>query len=267
MEQNAAKPANPPSKTRRIVSIVSIVTFVLLLAFLAFFVGKPLLGTLKDPAAFRAWIDARGVWGRLAFIGMCILQVVVAFIPGEPFELAAGYAFGALEGTLLVWFGLVLGSTIVFLFVRKFGVKLVEAVFPREKIDSLPLLNNEKALNATAFLLFFIPGTPKDLLTYAAGLTKIKILPWVLLTSVARLPSIITSTVSGSALGTQRYVLAAVVFGATALLSGAGFLIYRVTEKKRALREAGERIAAQTLYVPPEEESAEQEPSDSATSK
>jgi len=259
MEQNAAKPANPPSKTRRIVSIVSIVTFVLLLVFLTVFVGKPLISTLKDPSAFRDWIDARGVWGKLIFIGMCILQVVVAFIPGEPFELAAGYAFGALEGTLLVWTGLVLGSTIVFLFVRKFGVKLVEAVFPLEKIDSLPLLNNEKALNATAFVLFFIPGTPKDLLTYAAGLTKIKILPWVLLTSVARLPSIITSTVSGSALGTQRYVLAAVVFGATALLSGAGFLIYRAMEKKRAMREAGDRIAAQTLYVPPEEDADKQQ--------
>lgn len=265
MEQNAAKPVNPPSKTRRIVSIVSIVTFVLLLAFLAFFVGKPLISTLEDPAAFREWIDARGVWGKLAFIGMCILQVIVAFIPGEPFELAAGYAFGALEGTLLVWAGLALGSTIVFLFVRKFGVKLVEAVFPREKIDSLPLLNNEKALNATAFILFFIPGTPKDLLTYAAGLTKIKILPWVLLTSVARLPSIITSTVSGSALGTQKYVLAAVVFGVTALLSGAGFLIYRAMEKKRALREAGDRIAAQTLFVPPEEDSPEPQENTSKT--
>jgi uncharacterized membrane protein YdjX (TVP38/TMEM64 family) len=253
MEQNAAKPANPPSKTRRIVSIISIVTFVLLLVFLTVFVGKPLISTLSDPAAFRAWVDARGVWGKLAFIGMCILQVVVAFIPGEPFELAAGYAFGALEGTLLVWAGLVLGSTIVFLFVRKFGVKLVEAVFPREKIDSLPLLNNEKTLNATAFVLFFIPGTPKDLLTYAAGLTKIRILPWILLTSVARLPSIVTSTVSGSALGTQRYILAAVVFGVTALLSGAGFLIYRAAEKKRAMREAGDRIAAQTLFVPSEE--------------
>ena len=262
MEKNATQTKTPPSKTRKIVSIVSIAAFVLLLVFLTVFVGKPLISTLNDPTAFRDWIDARGVWGKLAFIGLCMLQVVVAFIPGEPFELAAGYAFGALEGTLLVWAGLILGSTVVFLFVRKFGVKLVEAVFPREKIDALPLLNNEKALNATAFILFFIPGTPKDLLTYAAGLTKIKILPWILLTSVARLPSIITSTVSGSALGTQQYWLAAIVFGATGLLSGAGFLIYRATEKKRALREAGDRIAAQTLYVP-EDEPANRQKSDS----
>jgi uncharacterized membrane protein YdjX (TVP38/TMEM64 family) len=105
MEQNAAKPSQSPFENAQIVSIVSIVTFVLLLVFLTVFVGKPLISTLKDPSAFRDWIDARGVWGKLIFIGMCILQVVVAFIPGEPFELAAGYAFGALEGTLLFGWG------------------------------------------------------------------------------------------------------------------------------------------------------------------
>ncbi|MEN6338628.1 MAG: TVP38/TMEM64 family protein [Clostridiaceae bacterium] len=254
METTAPQSAPPPSRTRRIVSIVSIAAFVLLLVLLTIFVGVPLVKTLNDPAAFRDWIEARGIWGKLAFVGMVMLQVVVAFIPGEPFELAAGYAFGALEGTLLVWAGLILGSTVVFLFVRKFGVKAVEAVFPHEKIDSIKFLQNEKALGATAFVLFFIPGTPKDLLTYAAGLTKIRLVPWVAITSIARLPSIITSTISGNALGTQEYVLAVIVFGATAVLSGIGLLIYRAMQKKHALRQAGDAIAAQTLYVPPEDD-------------
>ena len=249
----------PATREKKIAAAASIAVFVLLLVFLTVYVGGPLVKTLNDPAAFRVWVDGRGFWGKALFVGMVILQVIVAFIPGEPFELAAGYAFGAVWGTVLVWIGLVLGSTIVFLFVRKVGVKAVEVFFPRERIDSLRFLKDEKKLNAAAFFLFFIPGTPKDLLTYAAGLTKIRLLPWVLITSFARLPSIVTSTVSGSALGTQRYVLAAVVFGATALLSGAGFLIYRATEKKRALREAGDRIAAQTLYVPPEEDADKQQ--------
>ena len=151
---------------------------------------------------------------------------------------------------------MVAGSTIVFLFVRKVGVKAVEVFFPRERIDSLRFLKDEKKLSAAAFFLFFIPGTPKDLLTYAAGLTKIRLLPWVLITSFARLPSIVTSTVSGSALGTQKYLLAAIVFGATALLSGAGMLLYRAAEKKRAFREAARALAEQPLPVgqPPDME-------------
>lgn len=247
MENNS--PSSPASRGKKIASAASIAVFVLLLVFITVYVGKPLVTTLRDPAAFRAWVDARGVWGKVLFVGMTALQVIVAFIPGEPFELAAGYAFGAVWGTVLVWIGLVLGSTIVFLFVRKIGVKAVEVFFPREKIDSLKFLNDEKKLGAAAFLLFFIPGTPKDLLTYAAGLTKIRLLPWVLLTSVARLPSIVTSTVSGAALGTQRYVLAAVVFGITALLSGAGLLLYRRAERRRAFREAARALAERPLAV------------------
>ena len=199
MENNS--PSSPASRGKKIATAASIAAFVLLLVFLAVYVGGPFVKTLRDPAAFRTWVNARGLWGKVLFVGMTALQVIVAFIPGEPFELAAGYAFGAVWGTVLVWIGLVLGSTIVFLFVRKVGVKAVEVFFPRERIDSLKFLKDEKKLNAAAFLLFFIPGTPKDLLTYAAGLTKIRLLPWVLITSVARLPSIVTSTISGQRAG------------------------------------------------------------------
>lgn len=240
---------SPATRGKKIAAAASIAVFVLLLVFLTVVVGGPLVKTLNDPAAFRVWVDERGFWGKALFVGMVTLQVIIAFIPGEPFELAAGYAFGAVWGTVLVWIGLVLGSTIVFLFVRKIGVKAVEVFFPRERIDSLRFLKDEKTLNTAAFLLFFIPGTPKDLLTYAAGLTKIRLLPWVLITSFARLPSIVTSTVSGSALGTQRYVLAAIVFGGTALLSGVGMLLYRAAERKRAFREAARALAEQPLPV------------------
>jgi len=255
MNQTTAHNQKPPaSRGKKIASILSIAAFVLLLVFLTVFVGKPLIDSLKDPAAFRDWIDARGFWGKVLFVGMIILQVVVAFIPAEPLEIAAGYAFGAFWGTVLVWAGLVIGSTIVFLFVRKIGVKAVEVFFPREQIDSLKYLKNEKTLNTAAFFLFLIPGTPKDLLTYFAGLTKIKLLPWVVLTSLARIPSVVTSTIGGNALGTQKYIFAIIVFAATALVSGAGMLIYRSVHKKRAMKKAAKSLAAQPLAVSPEAE-------------
>ena len=247
--QNQNTPQHAPSSSRakKTASILSIVAFILLLVFLTVFVGGPLIRSLNDPSVFREWVNARGVWGRVLFVGMIVLQVVVAFIPAEPLEIAAGYAFGAFWGTLLVWIGLVLGSTIVFLFVRKIGIKAVEVFFPREKINSLKYLKDEKTLNITAFFLFLIPGTPKDLLTYFAGLTKIKLLPWIVLTSLARIPSIVTSTISGNALGTQRYVFAIIVFAATALASGAGMLIYHSVQRKRARREAAEELVRQPL--------------------
>lgn len=245
--KNSVQPKEPATRGQKIAAVTSIAVFVIVLVLLTVFVGGPIIKTLGDPVSFRDWVDARGFWGRVLFVGVIVLQVVIAFIPAEPLEIAAGYAFGAVWGSILDWIGLVIGTTIVFLFVRKIGVKAVEVFFPREKIDSVKYLNNEKALNATAFILFLIPGTPKDLLTYVAGLTKIRLLPWILLTSIARIPSIVTSTISGNALGLGRYGLAIIVFAATAIVSGAGILLYQRAHKKHALREAGELLASQPI--------------------
>lgn len=253
MQQDASIQKAPATKGQKIAAIVSIAVFVIVLVLLTIFVGGPIIKTLGDPASFRAWVDERGFWGRVLFVGVIVLQVIIAFIPAEPLEIAAGYAFGAVWGTLLDWLGLVIGTTIVFLFVRKIGVKAVEVFFPREKIDSVKYLNNEKALNATAFILFLIPGTPKDLLTYIAGLTKIRLLPWILLTSIARIPSVVTSTISGNALGLEKYGLAIGVFAATAVVSGAGILLYRRAHNKREREEALRELASKPLAEYPVE--------------
>ena len=247
----ATKPTKPATRGQKIAAIISIAIFVLVIVLLTVFVGGPIVKTIGDPAAFRAWVEARGIWGRVLFVGLIVLQIVVAFIPGEPFELAAGYAFGTLWGTLLVWIGAVIGTTVVFLFVRKIGVKAVEVFFPREKINSMKYLQDEKKLNAAAFILFLIPGTPKDLLTYLAGLTKIRLLPWIVLTSIARIPSIVTSTISGNALGIEKYTLAIIVYAATALVSGIGLIVYQRIQRQNALQEAAQQLASQPLVEYP----------------
>ena len=77
-----------------------------------------------------------GVWAPVLFTGMMILQVIVAVIPGEPLEIAAGYAFGAVEGTFLCILGTFIGGMLVFLLVRRFGLRAVEVFFPAEKLRS-----------------------------------------------------------------------------------------------------------------------------------
>ena len=248
----SAQPKQPATRGQKIAAIAAIAVFLIVYVLLTVFVGGPIVKTIGDPAAFRAWVDARGVWGRVLFVGLIVLQIVVAFIPGEPFELAAGYAFGTLWGTLLVWIGAIIGTTVVFLFVRKIGVKAVEVFFPREKINSMKYMRDEKKLNAAAFILFLIPGTPKDLLTYLAGLTKIRLLPWILLTSVARIPSIVTSTISGNALGIERYGLAIILYAATAIVSGIGLLLYQRIQRQHALHEAALQLASQPILEYPE---------------
>ena len=151
----------------------------------------------------------------------------MAIIPGEPLEIGAGYAFGAVEGTILCLIGAVLGGAIVVLLVRRYGIKLVEVFFPKEKIMSLRFMQDSRRLELLVFIVFMIPGTPKDLLCYAVGLTNLRMRDWLWISLVARIPSIITSTIGGNALGERNYVFAAAVFAVTLLISLGGILLYR----------------------------------------
>jgi uncharacterized membrane protein YdjX (TVP38/TMEM64 family) len=129
-------------KQKKWVFAAAFVVFVVFCVLTGWLIGVPMVEFANDPERFRAWVDASGIWGRVLFVGMVVLQVVVAFIPGEPVELAAGYAFGFWEGSALTMAGFLLGSWLVFALVRKFGVKLVEVFFHKNKIAELRFLQN-----------------------------------------------------------------------------------------------------------------------------
>ena len=125
---------------KKTLSVLAIVIFVLLSAALAWFVGRPMVRFARQPEQFRAWVDGHGAWGPLAYAAMVFLQVLVAIIPGEPLEIAGGYAFGAWAGTALCLLGAVLGSVTVFALVRRWGRGLVEVFFPADKLEKLHFL-------------------------------------------------------------------------------------------------------------------------------
>ncbi|MEI8198549.1 MAG: VTT domain-containing protein [Eubacteriales bacterium] len=217
---------------RKIAGAVSIFVFILFSIAVFYFIGRPMLTFVSEPEKFRLWVYEKGFLGKLAFVGMMALQVVIAIIPGEPLEIGAGYAFGIWEGTLLSLLGQVIGSIVVFLFVKYIGIRAVEAFFPKEKIQSLKFLKHHKQLNLLVFILFFIPGTPKDILTYFVGLTPMNLMTFLVITFFARIPSVITSTIGGDAIGLQNYQFAIVVFAITLLISLIGILVYRKITKR-----------------------------------
>ncbi len=219
-------------KRRRLVSIISLLILIVFFIVVTLTIGKPLLNMLAEPEAFRAWVNSHEIWGRLAFIGMMVLQVVVAIIPGEAMEIGAGYAFGPWEGLLLCLIGAAIGSSIIYAFTRLLGIKMVEAFISREKIYSLKFIHNSKRLNLLIFLLYFIPGTPKDIITYFIGLTPMRLRTFLWISSIARIPSVLTSTMGGDALGTQQYLFAVLVFVVTGAISLIGISIYRRIAKK-----------------------------------
>ena len=109
----------------------------------------------------------------------------------------------------------------------------------------LSFLKDVRRRDVLIFTLFCIPGSPKDLLTYVSGLTNISLARWLLLTTPARIPSIITSTVGGDALGVGNIPFAIAVFMVTLLISGGGILAYRRICRTSAVREQAGKPAEQ----------------------
>ncbi len=225
-------------KHKKVISIVSVCIVVAFMGLITWFVGKPIVAFAEEPEAFRQWVDSAGIWGRLLFVGMVVLQVVVAFIPGEPIELVAGYAFGFWKGSLLTLAGFLIGSWIVFVLVRKFGMKLVEVFFSKNKLEEIKFLQNPKKTKLISFLLMLIPGTPKDMLSYFAGLTKLTTLEWLAIVAIGRIPSLITSTITGAAMGEKNYVLTGISLGITLVITLAGIWYYRRLTKQEKAQEA-----------------------------
>lgn len=213
-------------RRRKWISAASFLLLLIIFGALYMTVGNQILSLAADPDKFRLWIDAQGFWGWLTFIGIMCLQVVIAIIPGELIEIAAGYAFGAVEGMFLCLVGAALGSAIIYRFTKRFGIRMVEAFVSRDKINSLKFIKDSKRLDLLVFILFFIPGTPKDVLTYFIGLTPMSLRTFLILSSVARIPSVISSTIGGNALGMQNYTFAVLVFAVTAVISLIGVFIY-----------------------------------------
>ena len=219
---------------RKKLAVFTIAIFLIFSVAVGCFLGVPMIRMAKDPVQFQAMVDSCGMGSRALFVSMVMLQVVVALIPGEPMELAAGYAFGFWEGTALTLVGFLLGSAVIFVLVRRFGVRLVEFFYPMEKINRFSFLKNPAKTKTLAFLLMLIPGTPKDFLSYFAGLTNLRLKTWLLIVAVGRLPSLITSTATGAAAGKQNYPLSIAILALTLLLSLGGILYYhRICKKEQ----------------------------------
>lgn len=207
--------------------LIGLVTAATVTALLCWEYLPGLLTWLADARAVRAFVSDHAFVSRLAMLGINIVQVLLAFLPGEPVELASGYAFGFWEGTALCLVASGLATSAIYWATRRWGWKLVGLFFDRSPFDRFSWLKSAKRLELIMLIVFLIPGTPKDFLTYFAGLTNMRFLPVVLIATFGRIPSIVTSTIAASAVGSGNWPLVACTLVASAFLLAVGGLMYR----------------------------------------
>lgn len=212
--------------------ILSILVILIILAFTAY-IGTYFVKFVSNQDLFEKWVNGHGIFGPIAYILIVIIQTIFCFIPGEPFEFIAGYAFGITKGFLLCLLAESIGGFIILFVTKKYGMKIVSLFFNDEKIKSLRILKTSKNRFLIYSLLYILPGTPKDLLCYYGGLTDYQIIPLMIVTSIGRIPSIITSVLGADAFGDKKYEMMIIIVGITIVISIIGLLIYRSIINKK----------------------------------
>jgi len=166
----------------------------------------------------RSAVEGWGIAAPLAFIGLQFIQVVIFVIPGEVPQIAGGYLFGMWWGALYSVIGIFLGSSFNFLLARIFGVPFVSALFKEEQLRKFDTITRSPRAQIAFFLLFAIPGLPKDVLCYVAGLSPMRYAAFAVVSMVGRLPGIVGSAGMGGAAAASRWVTAGIILGIASVL-------------------------------------------------
>ena len=189
-------------KNSKILKIIILIAVILLLVILSIEL-LPLfknITTEQGRLEIKATIDDMGWRGAFAIIGLMIAQIFLAMLPGEPVELLAGMCYGPLLGTAIVTLGALISTILIFFAVRKFGRNFIYTFTSKDKIEKLEgskWFKNPKQIELIFFILFLLPGTPKDLLVYIGGLFPVKPLRFILVSTLARIPAILALTIVG----------------------------------------------------------------------
>lgn len=189
---------------------------------------KHLFGVLGNCKDTKKFILKFGPFASLVFIILQMLQVVIFFIPGEFIQAAGGYIFGTWEATIFSIMGINIGATILFLLTKKYGIKLVNRFVPEIMMKQFEKVMNSNRLNLIVFLIYFLPGLPKDNSIFLCGITKINLKDFLIYSTLGRLPALaLTSYYGANIAGGNKGVVIGITFILVLVVAlGIGFKDY-----------------------------------------
>ena len=227
---------------------VKIFKIILMALVIAIFIGVIIylipvmknLSTTEGQLAFKERVSSSGIWGMAALFGLQFAQIFLIILPGEPIEILAGMCYGGIGGLIFITVSAAIITTMIVFLVRKLGRKFVYDFCSEEKIKKIEnskLFKNTKKIELIMIILFMVPGTPKDLLVYIAALLPIKPLRFILISTFARFPSVISSTFAGSNLVAGNWKSIIIIYLVTFLLVGLAIFIFNKFDKSKTTSE------------------------------
>jgi len=227
-------------KSMKILIGVMVVALLIAITVTLFPVMKD-LGTTEGQLAFKERVESTGFWGMLALFGLQFAQIFLVVLPGEPIEILAGMCYGTWGGMVYIFASVAIITTLIIFLVRKYGKKFIYEFFSKEKVDKIEnskFFRNPKKIETLMVVLFLIPGTPKDLLTYIGGILPIKPLRFICIATFARFPSVISSTMAGANLSMGDWKTTVIIYLVTFIITGGFIWLVHKFDKEHITKEA-----------------------------
>lgn len=182
----------------------------------------PYIHEAFEPGGLSRVIDDvrnAGPLGFLILLAMQFMQIVVAFIPGEVVQMAAGTMYGPWLGAAVVLLGCIISSAFVFAVVHRLGAPFVRDMVPTKYLDKFNAFEESGKLSIVVFILFLIPAMPKDTFTYLVPLTNMRMRDFLVLSNVGRIPGIVISTYAANGLVDGNITQSIIIFAVVAVIA------------------------------------------------
>lgn len=186
------------NKTKQYKSYIVLSIIFIFLIYSAYQYYNKYFYMFKDPNKIKHIIMSYGKYSVIAFFVLQIIQVVAFFIPGEIIQIAGGYIYGTLGGSIISLAGITTGSIIVFCVSNSYGKPLIEKIISTRDVKLFKRILKLGHINLVVFLLYLIPGIPKDVLAYICGVSNITFKDFILYSTLGRIPGIFISAYFGA---------------------------------------------------------------------
>lgn len=167
--------------------------------------NSELISMFKSLDSVNAYLEKYKTASVFVYIGLQALQILLSVIPGQPLNFAAGYAYTFGFGYLYSIIGAAIGTVLAFYLSRILGRDALHLIFGEEKISKFIYKLNSKRGFIIVFVIFLIPGLPKDLLAYAAGVSEMRLKVFLIISLVGRSPGMMFSIMTGSMFNKGSY--------------------------------------------------------------
>ena len=213
-------------KKSDLIKIVGLVAFIVLLGVIVAALWPSLSVIFEEDGVNKLIerIQGMGAAGVLVLLGLQLLQIIVAFIPGEVVQVAAGMLYGPVFGSIVILFGCVISSALIYELVHRLGAPFVRSMVDEKHLVKFYEFERSGKLNVIVFILFVIPGMPKDVFTYLVPLTNMRMRTFLLITTIARIPGVIISTYAAAGLADGDIQTSLIIFAIAAVLAILGIV-------------------------------------------